>query len=86
VISTRDVEDADERETTTAVMTSVPVSVVNVKESVLVADVPGPMMMEDGSVEVEVSRVVVAAEAWEADNDDNAQMMKKEKTNLCIEI
>jgi hypothetical protein len=58
VISTRDVEEAEERETTTAVMTSVPVSVWRVKVSVVVADVPGPMMREDGSVEVAESRVV----------------------------
>jgi hypothetical protein len=63
VISILEVDDAEERATTTAVITSVPVSVLNVKVSVVVADVPGPMMREDGSVEVEVSKVVVAADA-----------------------
>jgi hypothetical protein len=63
VISTLLVDDAEESATTSAVMTSVPVSVLNVNVSVVVADVPGPMMMEDGSVEVEVSKVVVAADA-----------------------
>ena len=56
----RDVEVADERDTTTEVMTSVPPSVWNVKVSVVVADVPGPMIMEVGSVEVEEERAVVA--------------------------
>jgi hypothetical protein len=84
VISTSEVEEADERATITAVITSVPVSVVNVKESVEVADVPGPMMMEDGSVEVEVSRVVVVAEAWEAEKDSKTKRQRRSEDRFAV--
>ena len=50
VISTLEVEDAYERLMTMAVMTSVPPSVCNVNESVVVAPVPGPTVNDVGSV------------------------------------
>jgi hypothetical protein len=83
VISTREVEEAEESDTTSAVITSVPVSVVNVNVSVDVAEVPGPMMMEDGSVVVEVSRIVVAEKTlWE---EDRLQTAKKTMRNFFAE-